>query len=82
MSLVSKYVRTCDIESKAAKKRAENNYKWQFCNYGIFEGNNELGRILTYIKDCLHRGVDAEIDYALLNKKKIYLLGKRLILKD
>jgi hypothetical protein len=51
---------------------------WDFCNFGVFEGRNQMGKILTYIKECLHQGTEPEIDYELLNRKKIHLLGRRI----
>lgn len=40
-----------------------------------------MGKILTYIKDCLHKGSEPDIDYALLDRKRIYLLGNRVEFK-
>ncbi len=49
-----------------------------FYNIGIFVGNNVMGKILMIVKRCLHDGTEPDIDYDLLNRKKIYLLGQRL----
>ena len=72
------YARSLDLPTKAAKERISNKLIWDFCNYGVFEGTNEMGRILTYLKDCLHTGTEPDIDYNLLNRKNIYLLGKEM----
>lgn len=76
--LARKYAKSFNLKSKKATKDAENALLWDFCNYGVFEGTNEMGRILTYLKDCLHNGTEPEIDYKLLQSKNIYLLGEIL----
>lgn len=76
--LASKFAKSLGLPTKVATKKVEDKLVWDFCNYGVFEGTNEMGRILTYLKDCLHKGVEPEIDYDLLNRKKIHLLGKEL----
>ncbi len=77
-NLARRFAKSLDLPTKAARDRVSDKLIWDFCNYGIFEGTNEMGRILTYLKDCLHKGVEPEIDYDLLNKKNIHILGKRL----
>lgn len=47
-------------------------------NIGIFTGQNNLGKILMICRDCLIQGVEPPIDYALLNRSNIYILGRRL----
>ena len=34
-----------------------------------------MGKILTYIKQCLHDGTEPDIDYQLLKSKNIHFLG-------
>ena len=73
-SLVSKYVAGfggSDSEQKA--KVAE--YMDDFCNYGKYIGHNTMGKILMIVKRCLHEGTEPDIDYDLLSKKNIWLLG-------
>lgn len=41
-------------------------------------GNNGMGKILTICKQALKQGTNPPIDYALLSKSNIYILGKRL----
>ncbi len=77
-SWADKYVKSLRLATKAATDRKKEELISNFCNYGTFTGTNEMGRILTYLKDCLHRGIEPEIDYALLNRKKIYILGNLL----
>jgi len=77
-SLARKYVRTIDFQKKQERDRAMDTLLWDFCNFGVFEGRNQMGKILTYIKECLHQGTEPEIDYELLNRKKIHLLGRRI----
>ena len=80
--LVAEYAKTQTFKTKAAKKKFINQYLWDFCNYGVYVGQNIMGKILTIIKDCLHNGTQPPIDYALLNSKKIYLLGYLLTFKS
>lgn len=47
-------------------------------NIGIFTGQNNLGKILMICRDCLIQSVEPPIDYALLNRSNIYILGRRL----
>lgn len=80
--LARKYVKSLNLNSKKGTQATEDKLVWDFCNYGIFEGTNEMGRILTYLKDCLHKNREPEIDYELLNSKRIYLFGNLLSLKE
>lgn len=48
-------------------------------NIGIFEGRNLMGKILTYLRICMRKGIQPTIDYNLLNYKNIYLFGEKLI---
>ena len=77
-SLARKYAKTIEFKSKAARKRYESQLMWDYCNVGVYEGKNVMGKILTIIKDCLHKGTEPDIDYELLTKKEIFLLGKRV----
>lgn len=45
-------------------------------NYGLFKGANVMGKILTVCKKCLETNTLPPIDYNLLKKKKIYIMGK------
>lgn len=74
--LVRKYVRSMRLSTKRAMEDAENSLLWDFCCYGQYEGYNIMGKILTYIKQCLHEGIEPEIDYELLRSKDIYIFGK------
>ena len=49
-----------------------------FCDYGVFEGSNVMGKILTICRKCLQDGTEPDIDYALLRSKHIYLMGTLL----
>lgn len=77
-SLASRYAKSLNLKTKKATQAAADALVWDFCNYGVFEGTNEMGRILTYLKDCLHKGTEPEIDYELLQSKNIYLLGEKV----
>lgn len=80
-ALARRYVRTLGLGTKKAYHDVVNALLWDFCNIGVFEGRNQMGKILTYIKDCLHKGSEPDIDYALLDRKRIYLLGNRVEFK-
>ena len=74
--LARKYVETLDTKTQKEADDAENALLWEYCNVGIYIGNNVMGKILTIVKQCLHDGTQPDIDYELLNKKNIYFLGK------
>lgn len=76
--LAKKYTKSLNIKTKAARERLENELLWDYCNVGVYEGKNVMGKILTIIKDCLHKGTEPDIDYELLNRKEIYLLGEKV----
>lgn len=80
-ALARRYVRTLGLGTKKAYHDVVNALLWDYCNVGVFEGRNQMGKILTYIKDCLHKGSEPDIDYALLDRKRIYLLGNRVEFK-
>ena len=66
------------MESTGDKEQAIDEKMNEFCNIGVFTGNNTMGKILMIIKRCLHDGTEPDIDYDLLNRKNIHLLGQRL----
>lgn len=72
--LVKQYAATLG-GSDAEQKRKVAEYLNDFCNYGIFVGHNTMGKILMLIKKCLHDGTEPDIDYDLLTRKNIWLLG-------
>lgn len=48
-------------------------------NIGTFEGQNLMGKILTYFRICLRTGKEPNIDYNLLKSKNIYLNRQKLV---
>ena len=77
--LVEDYVNlTNKDKNKTEKARIIQEYRNNFCNYGVFRGTNAMGKILMLCKQCLHEGTEPDIDYELLKSKEIYLMGKRL----
>ena len=50
----------------------------KLCNIGQWQGENNIGKILMLCRDSLHTATEPVIDYDLLNRSSIYLLGKRL----
>ena len=71
-SLVAKYVKHLDKDDSKIKQ----NLLWDYCNVGVYEGFNVMGKILTYVKQCLHDGIEPNINYELLSSKNIFILGK------
>ncbi len=45
---------------------------------GVWRGQNNIGKILMIYKLCLESETEPDIDYELLNKANIYLLGHTL----
>ncbi len=75
--LVGKYIEEAYFyENKAKQEERELTFTNNFCNYGVYHGHNTMGKILSYIKDCLHDAKEPEIDYELLRSKNIYLMGE------
>ena len=64
--------------SKAALKRLVNMEICKVNSFGVFVGQNNLGKILMICRDCLSCGMEPQIDYALLESKDIHILGKRI----
>ena len=64
--------------SKAALKRLVNIETCKVNDTGVFVGQNNLGKILMICRDSLVYGTEPPIDYALLESKNIYILGKRI----
>lgn len=48
-------------------------------NIGIFEGQNNMGKILMICRRCLIEGIEPPIDRTLLNSANITIFGNRLI---
>ena len=68
--------------SKAALKRLVNIETCKVNGIGTFVGQNNLGKILMICRDCLIKGTEPPIDYALLESKDIHILGKRISFTD
>ena len=73
--LAKKYARSLGLSTKKAIDEVEDKLLWEYCNVGTYTGRNVMGKILTYIKQCLHNGIEPDIDYELLKSKNIYILG-------
>lgn len=61
--------------AKDEERNIERN-KWH--NFGVWEGTNEMGKIIKMCSICLKQGIELPIDYDLLRSKHIFLLGKEL----
>lgn len=70
------------MEHPKAKKEEVNAERNRWNNYGTWEGTNTMGKIIKACSICLLKGTELPIDYALLNGKDIYLLGKKLKFED
>lgn len=81
-NLVDDYSDTLVFKSEAARERYVDELLWDYCNVGIYTGNNVMGKILTYIKQCLHDHIAPDIDYDLLESKKIHIYGNLIDFKN
>lgn len=45
---------------------------------GLFEGQNNIGKILMICRQCLVSGTEPPIDYPLLDSKNIFILGEKV----
>ena len=72
------YAKSLNLEKDIETERVENALLFDYCNIGEYVGVNAMGKILTIIKKCLHDGTEPPIDYDLLNRKNIYLFGKKV----
>ncbi len=76
--LVGKYAKAFSGGVEAEERRIETSFTDNFCNIGVFIGHNTMGKILTYIKDCIHDNKEPDIDYELLKSKHIHFFGKEI----
>lgn len=64
---------------KAAIKREQDRMRLgEWATVGQFVGQNLMGKILMACKEALEYGSEPSIDYALLNGKRINILGKEV----
>lgn len=45
---------------------------------GVWKGQNNIGKILMLCRDCIREGTEPQIDYDLLKRSNIYILGELL----
>ena len=65
--------------TKAAIKREQDRKRLgEWATVGSFVGQNIMGKILMTCKAALENGTEPSIDYALLNRKRINILGKEI----
>ena len=65
--------------TKAAIKREQDRMRLgEWATVGSFVGQNIMGKILMACKVALENGTEPSIDYALLNRKRINILGKEI----
>lgn len=77
-SLYNRYVKQMQINNSKRREQIVKERMNDFCNIGTFIGNNAMGKILMITKRCLHEGTVPDINFDLLNRKDIHLLGNRL----
>ena len=78
--LAKKYAEALNLKTQKATDEVEDRLLWDYCNVGVYEGKNVMGKILMIVKDCLHHGTEPDIDYDLLRNKDIHFLGKRIFI--
>ena len=76
--LAKKYAEALNLKTQKATDEVEDRLLWDYCNVGVYEGKNVMGKILMIVKDCLHNETEPDIDYELLRSKKIYFLGEQI----
>lgn len=77
-SIVDNYADALHLNTKADRDRLIQEYLYEYCNDGDFIGHNTMGKILMIVKKCLHDGTEPDIDYDLLQSKRIHILGKEI----
>ena len=45
---------------------------------GVWKGQNNIGKILMLCRNCIQEGTEPQIDYDLLRRSNIYILGDLL----
>ena len=43
---------------------------------GVWKGQNNIGKILMLCRNCIREGIEPQIDYDLLRRSNIYILGQ------
>lgn len=74
-NIVARYAKHLGLSTTKIKE-TKKKFQWEYYNVGTYSGRNVMGKILTYIKQCLHDGTEPDIDYELLKSKNIHFLGK------
>lgn len=49
---------------------------------GVWKGQNNIGKILMLCRDCIREGIEPQIDYDLLRRSNIYILGELLTFEN
>ena len=73
-NIVGRYAKHLGLSTPKIKE-TKKKFQWEYYNVGTYTGRNVMGKILTYIKQCLHDGTEPDIDYELLKSKNIHFLG-------
>ncbi len=51
-------------------------------NIGVWKGQNNIGKILMLCRDCIREKTEPQIDYDLLRRSNIYILGELLTFEN
>ena len=73
-NIVGRYAKHLGLSTPKIKE-TKKKFQWEYYNVGTYTGCNVMGKILTYIKQCLHDGTKPDIDYELLKSMNIHFLG-------
>ena len=65
-------------EAKKERERLINVETNKLDNVGEWRGQNNIGKILMMCRDCIVAGSEPEIDYDLLRRSDIHILGQKL----
>lgn len=77
-----KVVKNGFFKTKAALEHAQMLVSNSINNIGRFEGVNCMGKIIKLMSLSLIYGQEPPIDYALLESKKLFLLGKPIVFRQ
>lgn len=76
LNLYKKELKTKGLSKIAIKREQDKMRLGEWSTVGEFRGKNVMGKVLMACRDALHNGTEPLIDYALLNEKRIDLLGR------
>ena len=78
LNLLKKELKVQGITKAAIKREQDRMRLGEWTTLGSFVGQNIMGKVLMACKAALENGTEPCIDYALLNRKHINILGKEI----